>query len=52
MATIKILIADDHGILREGLKMVLGLEEDFQVVGEAASRKRSNRQQLSGPTWS
>ena len=35
MATIEILIADDHGILREGLKMVLRLEEDFQVVGEA-----------------
>ena len=44
MATIKILIADDHGILREGLKMVLGLEEDFQVVGEAASGKEAIQQ--------
>jgi DNA-binding NarL/FixJ family response regulator len=37
MASIKILVVDDHGIVREGLKMVLDLEEDFQVVGEAAS---------------
>jgi DNA-binding NarL/FixJ family response regulator len=37
MASIKILVVDDHGIVREGLKMVLGLEEDFQVVGEASS---------------
>ena len=48
MATIKILIADDHGILREGLKMVLGLEEDFQVVGEAASGKSES---TDGPGW-
>ena len=44
MTTIKILIADDHGILREGLKMVLGLEEDCQVVGEAASGKEAIQQ--------
>jgi len=28
---------DDHAILREGLVMVLGLEPDLQVVGEAAT---------------
>ena len=37
MAPVKILVVDDHGIVREGLKMVLGLEADFQVVGEASS---------------
>jgi DNA-binding NarL/FixJ family response regulator len=33
----KILIVDDHVIVREGLKSLLELEEDFQVIGEAAS---------------
>lgn len=41
MAAIKILVVDDHGIVREGLKMVLGLEEDFDVVGEAASGREA-----------
>jgi DNA-binding NarL/FixJ family response regulator len=34
---IRILIADDHGVLRAGLRSLLALEEDFKVVGEAAS---------------
>jgi two-component system response regulator NreC len=33
--TIKILLADDHKILREGLKGLLDQEPSFQVVGEA-----------------
>ena len=33
----RILIVDDHAILREGLVMVLGLEPDLLVVGEAAT---------------
>jgi two-component system response regulator DevR len=37
MAAIRILVVDDHGIVREGLKMVLSLEADFEIVGEAAS---------------
>jgi DNA-binding NarL/FixJ family response regulator len=44
MASIKILVVDDHGIVREGLKMVLGLEEDFQVVGEAATGQEAVNQ--------
>lgn len=34
---IKILIADDHPILREGIKTVLELKGDFEIVGEADS---------------
>jgi len=33
---IKILIVDDHAVVRKGLGMVLRLEPDFEVVGEAA----------------
>jgi len=33
---IQVLIADDHQVVREGLRMILEAEEGFQVVGEAA----------------
>ncbi|HEV2199009.1 MAG TPA: response regulator transcription factor [Bryobacteraceae bacterium] len=33
--TIRLLIADDHPIVRDGLKKLLLLEDDFEVVGEA-----------------
>lgn len=32
-----ILLADDHAVLRSGLKLLLESQPDFQVVGEAAS---------------
>ena len=32
---IRILIADDHPIFRDGLKQLLSTEKDFEVVGEA-----------------
>jgi two-component system, NarL family, response regulator LiaR len=33
--TIRILIVDDHAVVRKGLAMVLRLESDLEVVGEA-----------------
>ena len=33
--TIKILIADDHALLRQGVKRVLNFEDDLEVIGEA-----------------
>ena len=33
--TIRILIADDHGVVRQGLRMFLALDSDLDVVGEA-----------------
>jgi two-component system response regulator NreC len=33
---IRILIADDHGVLRAGLRTLLNAEPDLEVVGEAA----------------
>jgi len=35
-AKIRILVADDHPMLREGLVAVLSTQPDFDVVGEAA----------------
>jgi len=34
--SIRILIADDHGVLRAGLRALLNTEPDMEVVGEAA----------------
>ena len=34
--TIRIVIADDHAIVREGLKRIVGGAQDLQVTGEAA----------------
>jgi DNA-binding NarL/FixJ family response regulator len=33
---VKVLIADDHPIVREGLRRLLSLEDDVEIVGEAA----------------
>lgn len=34
---IRILLVDDHVVVRQGLKMVISLEDDFEVVGEASN---------------
>ena len=34
---IRVLLADDHAIVRQGLRTFLELQEDMQVVGEAAN---------------
>jgi two-component system, NarL family, response regulator YdfI len=35
MSSITILIADDHDVVRDGLRLILESEDDFEVVGEA-----------------
>lgn len=35
MKTIRILLADDHTVMRAGLKLLLERQPDFEVVGEA-----------------
>jgi DNA-binding NarL/FixJ family response regulator len=34
---IKVLIVDDHAVVRQGLRTFLGMLPDIQIVGEAAS---------------
>ena len=36
MTPIRVLIADDHSVLRAGLRMLLSAQSDIDVVGEAA----------------
>ena len=42
-AMIHVLIADDHLVVREGLQLILGMEEDLQVVGEAENGETAVR---------
>lgn len=35
--SIRILIADDHAVVRRGLRSILQIEKDFQIVGEASN---------------
>jgi DNA-binding NarL/FixJ family response regulator len=37
--SIRVLIVDDHAVVRSGLRMLLAAEEDIEPVGEAASAK-------------
>lgn len=46
---IKILIVDDHAILRAGVREMLSEEQDLQVVGEAGSAEEALQQLSDGP---
>jgi DNA-binding NarL/FixJ family response regulator len=39
----RILVADDHGLLRAGLRTLLNAEPDLEVVGEAADGEETQR---------
>lgn len=45
---IAIILADDHGLLRAGLRNLLNAEADFRVVGEAADGDIALRLALEG----
>ncbi len=38
---VRVLLADDHDILRQGLKMLLSLQDDIEVVGEARTGREA-----------
>jgi DNA-binding NarL/FixJ family response regulator len=44
MDTIRILLADDHPVVRDGIRNRLAREEDLVVVGEAANGEETIRQ--------
>ena len=37
MAAVRVMIADDHSVLREGLRMLIDAQHDMTVVGEATN---------------
>ena len=39
--SIKTLIVDDHGIVREGLRYLLGRQPDMEIVGEATDGRKA-----------
>jgi len=38
---IRVLIVDDHAVVRDGIRAVLALQQDMQVVGEAVNGKEA-----------
>jgi len=42
--TIRVLIADDHTLVRDGLRALLEADKDIQVVGDAANGRDAVRQ--------
>ncbi|MCL4552368.1 MAG: DNA-binding response regulator, partial [Candidatus Marsarchaeota archaeon] len=43
MGKIKLLLADDHAVLRAGLKALLSAQPDIEVIAEAADGKETVR---------
>jgi two-component system response regulator NreC len=41
MKRIRILLADDHAVVRQGFKMILGAEADMEIVGEAGTGREA-----------
>ena len=50
--TIRILIADDHAMVAEGLRSLIDAQSDMEVVGLAGNGREAVRQTLGrDPTW-
>ena len=48
---IKVVLVDDHAVVRAGLKAVLGTAKDIEVIGEGSTaRMRSHSRRGSIPT--
>jgi DNA-binding NarL/FixJ family response regulator len=46
-ATIKILIADDHPLIRQGLRVIIESQPDLELVGEASNGEQAVRKALA-----
>ena len=42
MKKITVLLADDHRVVREGLRVLVETEGDIEVVGEAKTKRRAS----------
>ncbi len=43
MSAVRLFVVDDHEIVRRGLRDLIGLEEDLEIVGEAATSEHALR---------
>src|SRR5712691_13339720 len=41
MKRIRILLVDDHAVVRQGFKMILSAQPDMQIVGEAGNGREA-----------
>ncbi len=41
MDKIKVLLVDDHAMMRDGIRALLGLHQDIEIVGEASEGKEA-----------
>ena len=46
MDKVKILIVDDHAVLRDGLRAMLGVYDEIEIVGEASEGKEAIKKVL------
>ena len=37
----RVLLADDHAVVRNGFRMILNAQDDMEVVGEAANGREA-----------
>src|SRR6185369_1376075 len=44
MKKIRILLVDDHAVVRQGFKMILSAERDMEIVGEAGNGREAVEQ--------
>lgn len=47
MSKIRVLVADDHAVLRAGLKLLINTQPDLEVVGEASDHRQALEQALA-----
>jgi DNA-binding NarL/FixJ family response regulator len=45
--TVKIFLVDDHHLVRQGIRLLLGTEADFEVIGEAGDGLEAVKSTLS-----
>ncbi|HHW71004.1 MAG TPA: response regulator transcription factor, partial [Clostridiales bacterium] len=46
MEKIKVMIADDHSLIRKGLTQILELESDIEVIAQASNGREAVKQAL------